>query len=126
MVLRVTAGERALLLCGDIQQEAMISLMRGAGERRLNLQADVMELPHHGSYNEVAAAFVERVRPVVVMQSTGWTRWQRDRWAPHLANAHRLVTVRDGACSVTIERTGEIRFQRFLPEGIQAGGVEIE
>ncbi len=225
MVLRIAAGDRVALLCGDIQQEAMIGLMGPAAippvsatigdETRLSpsdlvedythyaiiahpdlangkgqlllqapttsadlaavlqedamkarrfeaaltralrtpemrevaqrlaerleagrhelarwgrdrLRADVMELPHHGSYNEIAVAFVERVRPAIVMQSTGWTRWQRDRWQPHLGHADRLATVRDGACSVIIERDGTIRVERFLSEGENAGGAMVE
>ncbi|HVP73335.1 MAG TPA: hypothetical protein VMS30_06320, partial [Phycisphaerales bacterium] len=83
-------------------------------------------LPHHGSYHDAAIAFIERVDPSVVMQSTGWIRWQRDRWASELTGVERLVTVRDGACSVSIARNGEISVQRFLPQGVQAGGAEIE
>jgi competence protein ComEC len=127
MTLRVAAGDRVVLLCGDIQQEAMAVLM-GAGSDANLVHADVMELPHHGSHNEVAEAFVERVRPAIIMQSTGWTRWQRDRWSEQLVAmaAERLATVRDGACSVIIERDGSIRIERFLDAGENAGGAEIE
>lgn len=122
MVLRVTAGNRRVLLCGDIQAQAMAAMMTPDAD----LRADVMELPHHGSFNEVAVAFVERVSPEVVLQSTGWTRWQRDRWGPEMAGRERLVTVRDGACSVFIARDGAMRAEKFLPEGVQAGGAETE
>lgn len=122
MVLRISAGDRRVLLCGDIQQEAMLTVMRSGAD----LQSDVMELAHHGSFHDVAAGFIDRVKPEVVMQSTGWTRWQRDHWAGTLANAQRLVTVRDGACSVSIERDGAIHVERFVPQGMEAGGAEIE
>jgi beta-lactamase superfamily II metal-dependent hydrolase len=89
-------------------------------------RCDVLELPHHGSHHDAAVEFVKRVQPSVVLQSTGWVRWQRDRWADDLAGAQRLVTVRDGACSVRIARDGTITFERFLPEGAHAGGDEIE
>ena len=122
MVLRISAGDRRALLCGDIQAEAMAMLMRSDAD----LHSDIAELPHHGSYHDAAIAFIERVDPSVVMQSTGWIRWQRDRWASELTGVERLVTVRDGACSVSIARNGEISVQRFLPQGVQAGGAEIE
>jgi hypothetical protein len=47
------------------------------------------------------------------MQSTGWTRWKRDQWAPHLAGIERLVTARDGACWIEMEADGAIRTGRF-------------
>lgn len=122
MVLRVTAGARRVLLCGDIQAKAMAMLMTPDAD----LRADVIELPHHGSYHDAAVEFVERVGPEVVLQSTGWTRWQRDRWAAEMAHRERMVTVRDGECSVTIARDGGIRLERFLGPGVEAGGAEIE
>jgi beta-lactamase superfamily II metal-dependent hydrolase len=78
------------------------------------VQADIMELPHHGSHNATAERFVDAVNPRIVMQSTGWMRWNRDKWAQQLKHAERLVTARDGACSVQIDDTGKLSTHRFV------------
>lgn len=122
MVLRIIAGEREALLCGDIQAAAMAMLMAQGAD----LRADVMELPHHGSYHGAAVEFVRRVQPAIILQSTGWTRWQRDLWQADLAGRDRLVTVRDGACCVRIGRDGSLKAERFLIAGVEAGGADIE
>jgi competence protein ComEC len=109
MVVLVNAADRSLLLCGDIQQQAIGTMKSRGGE----IRAEVMELPHHGSFNEDAALFVKAVSPRVVMQSTGWTRWKRDQWEPHLAGIDRLVTARDGACWIEMDADGAIRTGRF-------------
>lgn len=109
MVIRLEAAGRRALLCGDVQREALIAIL----SPETGLAADVLELPHHGSYSEIASMFVARVAPTIVMQSTGWGRWQRDRWSRELSGVTRLVTARDGACSVEIAPDGRITTARF-------------
>ena len=109
MVIRIEAAGRRVLLCGDTQRRAMEALLQGG----VDLGADVMELPHHGSHHELAETFVSTVDPQVVLQSTGWSRWRRDRWADVLTGATRLVTARDGACWVEIDDGGAISLGRF-------------
>jgi beta-lactamase superfamily II metal-dependent hydrolase len=117
MVIQVRcAGQRALL-CGDIQQEAMNDLLRDAD----SVRAEIVELPHHGSHHGLSEFFIDRVKPAVVMQSTGWTRWRRDQWAGKLNGIQRLVTARDGACWVEIGPDGRIETGRFLKHGLVAG-----
>ena len=112
MVLQIASAGRSVLLCGDIQREGIAHLMEREGD---GLQADVMELPHHGSYNDTAVALLEFVDPDVILQSTGPSRFERDRWHTRLGDSDRLVTARDGACSVIIDHDGTITTQRFLP-----------
>jgi competence protein ComEC len=124
MVIRIEAAGRAVLLCGDIQREAIQTLL-GDGRTAEALAADIVELPHHGGHHELAEAFLDRVQPEVVMQSTGPTQWRRtqERWVKPLTGVERLVTARDGACWVEIGRAGTITFGRFrdvLPEGFTA------
>ncbi len=68
----------------------------------LLLTAEIVELPHHGSFGPEALAFVRGLQPRVVLQSTGHTRWRRDKWAGLLPGVERMVTARDGACLVEI------------------------
>lgn len=124
MVIRIDCGGRRVLLCGDIQAQTMITLLRDPQA----IRADVVELPHHGSHaaqvGPTAELFIKQICPTIVMQSTGWARWRADKWAQALANTQRLVTVRDGACWVEVERDGRIETGRFLKPGHLAGGEE--
>ena len=114
MVIRVEAAGRVVLLCGDIQREAMSVLLDP--DRAVPLAADIVELPHHGSHHGRAEGFVAGVGPEVVMQSAGRSRFERfrGRWAEPLAGVERLVTARDGACWVVIDPAGTITVGRFL------------
>ena len=98
-------------MCGDIQVLAMETLLG----RVVELRADILELPHHGSHHELAEVFVDRVGAHVILQSTGRFRWQRERerWSEALAGVELLVTARDGACWVEIDRRGRIRWGRW-------------
>lgn len=110
MVIEVNAADRTVLLTGDLEREAMAQLLPS----RSSLQADVVELPHHGSYNELAVEFILQLEPSIVLQSTGRTRWMRDRWAEHLEGMTRYVTVRDGAVWVEIDHDGTISSGSFI------------
>ncbi|MEM0983991.1 MAG: ComEC/Rec2 family competence protein [Planctomycetota bacterium] len=110
-----SAGVRTVLMTGDIQQAAMANLFaRGA-----KLEADVLELPHHGSYHAAADAFVDAVSPRVVAQSTGPRRLDLPGWRDDIeafdgdASRAWLVTARDGAVTVDIDRDGSIRARGY-------------
>lgn len=108
LVLLVTvptaAGERRLLLCGDIQDEALADLMT----REPGLRADVMEAPHHGSARPAAIEVVEHVNPSIVLQSTGPTRVNDDRWEHVRAARKWLTTALDGAAQVDFVDDGTV------------------
>lgn len=111
MVIKVQAAGKKLLLCGDIQKKTMKDLMQDSTD----LAADILELPHHGSYHDVAEDFVKAVNPQVILQSTGWKRWVNDRWRSSFAtDSQRFVTARDGACWLEIAQDGAISHGRFL------------
>jgi competence protein ComEC len=110
MVVRIEVAGRAVLLTGDVEAEALTMLSAlGPG-----LQVDVLELPHHGSDTVEARQFVQMADPSVVLQSTGWSRWRMDTWGEDLGAIQRLVTARDGACTVDIGRCGQITTSRFV------------
>ncbi|MEM8757651.1 MAG: ComEC/Rec2 family competence protein [Planctomycetota bacterium] len=103
-VLEPIAGGPRLLLTGDIQDEAIARLL----ESGIDLTADILELPHHGSARESAAELVRRVDPRVVLQSTGPSRLADPRWDPLRAGRTWLVTARDGAVRAEIARDSTI------------------
>lgn len=57
VVMRLVYGDTAALLTGDIESEAQLDLLR----RGVNLRADVVKVPHHGSRWSLVSAFYEAV-----------------------------------------------------------------
>ena len=106
VVLRLTYGRRRILLTGDIERRAEEILK----ERGVDVRADVMKAPHHGSGTSSTPALLDRVRPThAVFQVGESNRWgfpyrstvrrYRERgvriWR---TDRHGMVTVRtDGA-----------------------------
>lgn len=94
--VRTPRGWR-LVLTGDIQAPAISALpARGA-----ELRADVLELPHHGSFNEASAALLRQLAPAVVVQSTGPARAADPRW-----NVERRVHAARGGMWFVTSRNG--------------------
>lgn len=98
----------SVLLTGDIQDEAIAMLLTGPE----SIRADVLELPHHGSARPAAYAFVDRVSPSVVLQSTGPRRLDDPRWDHVRAARNWFVTARDGAVMVDLRRDSTITTRR--------------
>lgn len=96
------ASKPGIVLCGDASREALADLMRSHPD----LRARILEAPHHGSYNDVAEAFIDAVAPEVVVQSTGQRRLDETRWDEARAGRDWRITARDGAISTTISRSG--------------------
>ncbi|TVQ65339.1 MAG: DUF4131 domain-containing protein [Phycisphaerales bacterium] len=101
------AGERVLLLTGDAERIALRALL----DRPDPPRAHVMEIPHHGSaaYAGIAVPFILAADPDVILQSSGRSRLDDDRWAPVRGEREWLVTARDGAAWVEFLRDGSIR-----------------
>jgi len=66
LLLSVTARGHRLLLTGDVEPEAQTAAL-SAG---VDLSADVLKVPHHGSAHQ-APAFLDAVRPQVALVSVG-------------------------------------------------------
>ena len=67
LVLLVTIGERRILLPADIEAPAEQWLAASG----LDLRADALVLPHHGSRTSSSEAFLEAVEPRVAIASVG-------------------------------------------------------
>lgn len=105
LVEPVSGGPPALLLTGDIQQGAILHLL----VTRPVLAADAIEVPHHGSYNDAAYELMSRVKPAVVIQSTGPSRLGDRRWARIRNTCRWLSTAEVGAVRVEGTRDGTVR-----------------
>jgi competence protein ComEC len=99
------AGMRRVLLTGDIQPAAMSVLLGEGGA----IWADVLELPHHGSFSMRAWEFVEAVSPKIVVQSTGPRRADDERWNSARRERVWYTTATDGAAWVEIMQDGSVR-----------------
>jgi competence protein ComEC len=105
VVLRLVYGSIAVLLTGDIEQAAENALI----ESGVNLRAEVLKVPHHGSKTSSSGAFINAVQPGYAVISVG----ERSRFGhPHPSVVNRyeergvslFQTGRDG--TVTVETDG--------------------
>lgn len=94
----------SLLMTGDLQRAGLAGLM----VVEPGLRATVLEAPHHGSYNDLAAGFVASVQPSVVVQSTGPQRLGDPRWAQARSAAKWLCTAQAGAIHAVIPPHGPV------------------
>jgi competence protein ComEC len=65
--MKLSMGEVALLLTGDMGEEEEVELIRSGTD----LQAAVLKLGHHGSDTSSSFQFVQRVLPIVDVISVG-------------------------------------------------------
>ena len=107
-VLRIRAGERHILLTGDIEKASEARLLQLHPDK---LPADLLVAPHHGSRSSSGPAFVAAVNPPYVVFTAGY----RNRFRhPHpevvrrytKQGTHILRSDRDGAISIDLEPAG--------------------
>jgi competence protein ComEC len=112
VVLKIDVAGRRLLLNGDVQQDALTQLLQTPDA----LDADVTDLPHHGSFVEASERWIDAVTPAVVLQSSGPARLRRDRWRQPLAQrgVPRRVSDRDGFTEVRVGPDGTLAWSSFL------------
>ena len=70
IVLRLTYGGFSFLLTGDLNDQSERILTRAHSEGRLDLSAEVMKAPHHGSA-DFSPAFLKAVGPIISVISSG-------------------------------------------------------
>ena len=92
-VLRVASRGGAILLTGDIEARSEAAILG----RELQVDADVLLVPHHGSRSSSTGPFLEAVVPRRAVVSTG----HRNRFG----HPHPSVTARYAARGVSLWRT---------------------
>jgi competence protein ComEC len=102
------------MLSGDIQTRAIDALMAIEPD----LQADIVDLPHHGSFVTASPRWLDAVRPAVALQSTRPFRMTRDRWPTLLEryDSRRMSTADYGLVEVIIDAGGAIQAAGHLPQ----------
>jgi competence protein ComEC len=101
-VLRVVAPGGSVLIAGDVEATSEVDLVV---ERRDQLPADVLVVPHHGSRTSSTPSFVEAVAPRHAVFTVGY----RNRFGhPRADVAARYTAV--GAALHRTDRTGALTF----------------
>lgn len=95
LVLRLTYGEHKFVFTGDIEREAEQSLIASG----VDLAADVVKVPHHGSRTSSTESFVNAVRPQIAVIPVG----RRSRFG----HPHQEVTERWKTAESRVITTGE-------------------
>ena len=73
-VVKISDGRWRVLLTGDIEKEAEYHLV---SEQRQALQADLLQIPHHGSRTSSTPPFLRAVNPDVAMASAArYSAWR--------------------------------------------------
>lgn len=67
MVLRISFGQTAFLLTGDIGADAEAEILKSG----LDITSQVLKSPHHGSLSSSSEAFLQRVHPRIIIISVG-------------------------------------------------------
>jgi competence protein ComEC len=94
VVLRLVYGSVSVLLAGDIERPAEDALIRSG----VDLRADVLKVPHHGSKTSSTDKFIDEVHPRYAVISAG----ERSRFG----HPHAVVTDRYSARGVRLFQTG--------------------
>ena len=109
-VMRIDAGGAAMLLTGDIERLAELSLLH-----QPEVKAEVMLVPHHGSRTSSSAEFIQAVAPRWAIVAAGY----RNRFGhpnAEVLERYRSVgtsifrTDRDGAVRIVL-KSGEVRVE---------------
>lgn len=103
VVLSIKSHGRRVLLTGDINEKTIFKLLSIPTSKSV----DVLEMPHHGQWSKEAVLFINKTNPLVVIQSTGATRFSNDKWVIP-KQTDRFVTCIDGDISTTIYKNGEL------------------
>lgn len=82
-VLKISTGDQAVLVSGDIEVKAEHFMLKHVKER---LHSTLLVVPHHGSKTSSSLEFLEAVRPKIALVSSGY----RNRFShPHIVVQQR-------------------------------------
>jgi competence protein ComEC len=106
VVLRFVYGSAAILLAGDIEREAEDALVQSS----VDLRADVLKVPQHGSKTSSTESFIDRVQPRCAVISVG----ERSRFG----HPHAVVTERYFSRGVRLFQIGRDGMITVKTDGI--------
>lgn len=109
LVLRVRYGGRSILFPGDVQVVAQERLLSSG----VDLGADVLIAPHHGSFVPPDGHFIAAVRPSIIISSNDRTLSARQKDYAAIALPPLLRTHSHGAVTIELSRDGELTLTPF-------------
>jgi competence protein ComEC len=110
LVIRCEYEGARILLTGDIEERAMLRLVRDYGPE---LQADVLMIPHHARHNIGVEDFIGAVQPQAAIVSGRLTDCDPTTAAMlRTSGASLWITGEEGAIIVSVER-GQIHVQGY-------------
>ncbi|MBI4042176.1 MAG: DNA internalization-related competence protein ComEC/Rec2 [Deltaproteobacteria bacterium] len=92
LVLKLTDGNRAALLTGDIGENVEDAILKEFHFVRGNLRADLLKVPHHGSGYSSSIDFLRAVEPKVAVCSVGLEN-RYGHPAPRAVARYRLAKI---------------------------------
>jgi competence protein ComEC len=114
IVLRLKYGQRIIMMTGDVEKEGEAAII-GAN---IDLHADVVKVPHHGSRTSSTEAFVAATHPRLAIISVGTTsmfghptREVVERW--QASGAEVMTTGTCGTITVTTDGR-DLVVRRFI------------
>jgi competence protein ComEC len=113
-VLRVSSGEHALLLTGDLEQPGEQALLQRYGD---GLQSTLVQVGHHGSRTSSSPQFVRAVAPAWALIARGYRNRFRfpapevvGRWSGQ--GAEILDTVETGSIRILLDPQAGVSIPR--------------
>ena len=106
-VVKISDGNNAVLLTGDINKDVEADLIYNAKNKKSldKLTADILVAPHHGSKTSSSSEFIKHVNPQWVVFSAGY----RNRWDFPITEVVQRYQD-NGVKQVTTSESGFIRF----------------
>jgi competence protein ComEC len=111
LVIRLTYGHRRVLFAGDIQSDAIHTLLNS----RADLKADVLVAPHQGSAEIITPAFIAAVDPRIIVSSDAEPLTQKQKHLAQIIGRRKLYRTSEcGAITVRVSAGGEMGVESFL------------
>ncbi|SIN83509.1 DNA internalization-related competence protein ComEC/Rec2 [Salinivibrio sp. ES.052] len=105
-VVRISDGERSVLLTGDIEKKGELALLASLADKEA-LASDIMLVPHHGSTSSSSRPFIRAVNPDWVVASTGLLNpWRLP--SPQVRTTYQNA----GMIWLDTAANGQVRWQR--------------
>ncbi|MDR4507806.1 MAG: DNA internalization-related competence protein ComEC/Rec2 [Candidatus Brocadiaceae bacterium] len=102
-VLKIEYLGNIILLCADIEEEGMDSVM----SRPYDIRSTIMQIPHHGSFSENLEKFIQMVQPAYAFINTvDRIVSQKTLDILHNKNIFTLQTQKKGALTFIITKDG--------------------
>ncbi len=105
IVLSLEIQNKKILMTGDLGPAAISKIINQP------INADILEMPHHGSYNLAAKKLIEKLKPAVLIQSCSNKRISNDPWQTFFLNhpkIKRYITAKQGAIKIDLSNSKKI------------------